>query len=302
MSRRNLVPPTSRSSNRTLLVVALLTLGGSAAEAGHGHAQHRAPRRAAAPNPIYRTLDSVAGGLDLLVEKSLSSTRKMTHFLTGGRGSQACDDLPCDAMLLDGLPTERERLPEGVLDIHDESTWKLVPCEEDDQCDPRSLNALPMHKGGLPFASDAIQGPVELLPLKPVPRSPQPEAPAPPVAPSRPTPAPPKAVPSPSQGQLGEQAEEDWFEEFSPTIPPVAPTPPPAAPDTTDPFQDDQPAKTPAASEIPTTDGRSWVEPVKERDLQPRSGRMAMPLTAPANRATSAKKVSYRQPASRARR
>lgn len=305
MSRGISVQPTSRPSKRTLLVFALITLGGSAAEAGHGHAKHRSPRRASAPNPIFRTLDSVAGGLDLLVEKSLSSTRKMSDLLSGGRRSQACDELPCDAMLLDGLPTEMERLPHGVVDIQDESTWKLVPCEEDDQCDPRSLNSLPMRKGDLPFASDAMQGPVELLPLKPVPQSPKIEKQPQPAESSRPTPTPPKAVPSPSPGQLGEQAEEEWFEEFSPTIPPVAPPAPKAESDNSDPFQDDQPAKTPAASEIPTTDGRSWVEPVKERDLQPRASRMAMPLTAPANRANRAnpaKKVGYLQPASRARR
>lgn len=295
--------PTSRPSKRTLLVFALVTLGGTAAEAGHGHAKHRPSRRSAMPNPIFRTLDSVAGGLDLMVEKSLSSTKRLSRMLTGDRRSQACDELPCDSMLLDGLPLEQERMPSGVIDIQDESTWKLVPCEEDDQCDPRSLNSLPIRKGGLPFASDAMEGPVQLLPLDPAPRSPKLEAKPHQQAPARPKLEQPKAVAPPLHPEMqGEQPGEDWFEEFSPSIPPVKPTPPRVDADTSDPFQDDQPSKAPAASEIPTTDYRSWVEPVKERDLQPRGSNTAMPLAAPANRTTPAKKASYLQAPTRIRR
>jgi len=303
MSQGIPVHPTSRPSKRTLLVFALVTLGGTAAEAGHGHAKHRPSRRAPKPNPIYRTLDSVAGGLDLMVRKSLSSTNKLSRMLTGNRRSQECDELPCDSMLLDGLPLEQDRMPSGVIDIQDESTWKLVPCEEDDQCDPRSLNSLPMHKRGLPFASDAMQGPVQLLPLEPAPRSPKLEAKPHQPAPARPKLEQPKAdVPPLPPEKRGEQSEEEWFEEFSPSIPPVKPTTPPVDADTSDPFQNDERSQAPGASEIPTTDYRSWVEPVKERDLQPRGSSTAMPLAAPANRTTPAKKAGFLQPASRIRR
>lgn len=302
MSQGFPVHPTSRPSKRTLLVFALVTLGGTAAEAGHGHAKHRPSRRAPMPNPIFRTLDSVAGGLDLMVQKSLSSSKKLSQMWTGDLRSQACDELPCDSMLLDGLSPQQERMPSGVIDIQDESTWQLVPCEEDDQCDPRSLNSLPIHKGGLPFASDALQGPVELLPLQPVPRSPKLEAKPHQPDPARPKLAPPKAVAPPLPPELhGEKSEEDWFEEFSPSIPPLTPTAPRTDRDTSDPFRDDQPSKSPGASEIPTTDNRGWVEPVKERELQPRAARTSMPLAAPANRTAPAKKVGFLQPASRLR-
>lgn len=302
MSQGFPVHPASRPSKRTLLVLALVTLGGTAAEAGHGHAKHRPSRRAPMPNPIFQTLDTVAGGLDLMVQKSLSSSKKLSRMLTGDRRSQACDELPCDSMLLDGLPPQQERMPSGVIDIQDESTWQLVPCEEDDQCDPRSLNSLPIPKGGLPFASDAVQGPVELLPLRPVPRSPKLEAKPQQPTPARPKLERPKAVAPPPPPELeGGKAEEDWFEEFSPSIPPVAPPRPRSGADTSDPFRDDQPSSSPGASEIPTTDNHGWVEPVKERELQPRSARSNMPLTAPANRTTPTKRVGFLQPASRPR-
>jgi len=225
---------------RALLIVTLSAVGGEAF-AEYGRGGHGQPPRRAPDNPVFRTLDVVAGGLDLAVEKSLVSGNWVAKRFLGRYPQRPCDDLPCDAM--------------GPESSTSPGTWdgQLVPC--DDRCDPRNLSALPGNSHVSPYALDTLAPSARPMPRRATPPV-GPQAGDDPASPQRPhqtpkatTPPAPRAPRTELQPLPGEPSQPgprptappddaDWFDEFSPSIPPVRPTAP-VRPPTTDPFQDD---------------------------------------------------------------
>jgi len=278
---------------RALLIVALSAVGGEAI-AEYGRGGHGQPPRRVPDNPIFRTLDVVAGGLDLAVEKSLVSRNWVAQRFSGRYPQRACDDLPCDAMGPEG-PTSS-------------GSWdgRLVPC--DDRCDPRHLNALPGNSRVSPFALDTLAPSARSTPRRPSPPV-GPQTDDYPTSPPRPSQMPQAATPPESRGPEQElqplpdessqpgprptapPEDADWFDEFSPSIPPIRPTAP-VRPKTSDPFQDDvsqddgtlkplrnlqspSPSAHPVSKPVPAKRPTTQARPVNTRDtllLAPANG------------------------------
>lgn len=212
-----------RRASRAMVVMAVVAAVQSDANAGNGRKGFLMSTR----NPLYQTLDAVAGGLDAIVSKSVSSSQRLARKLKG-QPDPLCDEVPCDAILAD--EAHAGNIYSGV-DPQGDLPWQLVPCEEEPVCDPDSLT--PMELQGpalLPQVPSDGHGESVTTPW-PVPG---PSTLAEPPAPRGETEQhSPSDVKRNGTGKKGGQQIKDYFEDAKPAQPiaPAVPTPPkPPAP------------------------------------------------------------------------
>jgi hypothetical protein len=212
-----------RRASRAMVVMAMVAAVHSDANAGNGRKGFLMSTR----NPLYQTLDAVAGGLDAIVSKSVSSSQRLARKLTG-QPESLCDEVPCDALLAD--EAHAGNIYSGV-DPQGDVPWQLVPYDEEPICDPNSLN--PMELQGptvLPQVPSDGHGESVTTPW-PVPG---PSTLAEPPAPRGETEQlSPSDVKRNGTGKKGSEQVKDYFEDAKPAQPiaPAVPTPPkPPAP------------------------------------------------------------------------
>lgn len=219
-----------RQASLAILATSVATFGASGEPCFAGGHQH---------GPVYRTLDTLAGG----IETAISTARSVTKRFRGGADTQ-CDDAVCD----DGCDTmtlqELEMMPPAG-DHHHLST-PMPPSTSGIL--PTPIESMPEYQTPLPPSIPSGPRTVEpraVEPLRPQqtrPGIPQPMPNTKPVTPQ------PKMNGQPkSQPQLN--GDEDWMEGFSPEPPKTQPNSRPLRnpAETIDslrnPFQDDPQSK-----------------------------------------------------------
>lgn len=237
--------PKSRRAALVILASTVSTFGvGGQACYGGGH-QH---------GPVYRTLDTLAGG----IESAICVAQGVTSRLRGG-SSQVCDD-GCDAMTgqeLESMPPITDHRPHLAAPMSPPSSGYL-PAPSDSmpiESMPQYQTPLPQSQPIGPRATES-RGMSPSLPSSQAPRLPQP------IPDSQPN-SRPSAPVVPKNGQPGnppQSNDDDWMEGFS--------------------DESSQPTSRPRIQRAPAETIKSLPDPFKD---DPQSKNRARSLNAPAS-------------------
>jgi hypothetical protein len=192
--------------------------------------------------PIFKTLDALAGGIELVLEKTVLGHSKTKR----GCDAQSCDD-GCDAIMLHEL-----NLPQGSKIAVPEAYQPLPPPKSAKQSMP-DQSVPPMNQGERNFERPTRRDLPEPTPI-PLPTAEVPTPELPPISKTQPPKAVPLTIPKlPANAETQVQkkssqpdlsTDDGWIDSFAPIVPnrdtaPKRQTPAPVQEALPDPFQDD---------------------------------------------------------------